>query len=184
MPESFRGLKVKDFLGVFYREDGRLMVADEFEGARNVDEEISRYADMEVRLVVHHRPVEPPDDARWGGGCCMLESSGHCHFGHHEDPRSAFQFNAKGVLGVEEDGRWFLSQEDGTRNECIVEFLVGHRSQIIVTTIPDLESLDEKVKSFDPSKTEGKTIDELTEQLTDMRDLLSEINRLKNDIDA
>lgn len=44
MAEQFTGLEVRDFLGVFYREDRRLMVADEFEGARDVGDEMSRYA--------------------------------------------------------------------------------------------------------------------------------------------
>lgn len=126
--------------------------------------------------------MEPVDENRWGGGCCVLENSGHCHFGHHEDPRKAFVFNVSGVLRVE-DGRWYLDREDD-QVECLVEFLVGHRSQIIVTTVPDLEALEEKVRSLDPSRSEAKTIDELTDQLTEMRDTLTEINRLKNDIDV
>lgn len=183
MAETFKGLKVKDFLGVFYREDRRLMLADEFEGSRDVDAEIRAYVGQEIRLVAHHRPLEPVDDSRWGGGCCMLENLGHCHFGHHEDPRRAFTFNSKGVLRVGDDGRWILERDDD-QVECLVEALVGHRSQIVVTTVPDIEALDEKVKSFDPSKTNPQTLHELTDQISQMRDTIAEINRLKNDIDA
>ena len=112
----------------------------------------------------------------------MLEPSGHCHFGHHEDPRRAFTFHAKGVLRVE-DERWFLTREND-EIECLAECLIGHRSQIIVTTIPDEEALNEQIKELDSESLEGKTIDELTSKLTETRDLLTEINRLKNDIDA
>ena len=182
MAETFTGLKVNDFLGVFYREDRRLMLADEFEGARDMDAEVSAYVGQEIRLLAHHQPVEPVDENRWGGGCCMLENSGHCHFGHHEDPRKAFTFNAKGVLQVRE-GRWYLKR-DNDETECLVDFLVGHRSQIIITTVPDREDLDEKVKSFDPSTTEASSIDELTDQITQIRDTLAEINHLKDDIDV
>jgi hypothetical protein len=183
MPETFKGLKVKDFLGVFYREDRRLMLADEFEGLRDVEEEISTYVGQKVRLLAHHRPLEPVDDSRWGGGCCMLENSGHCHFGHHRDPRSAFQFNSVGVLRVDGE-RWYLDPDSGDAVECPVDFLLGHRSQIVVTTIPDTEALDEKIRELDPSSAEGKTIEELSDQLTKTRDLLAEINRLKNDLDV
>lgn len=182
MAETFTSLKVKDFLGVFYREDRRLMVADEFEGARDVDAELSAYEGQIVRLVAHHRPPEPVDDTRWGGGCCMLENSGRCHFGHHEDPRRAFTFNSKGVLR-RRGGAWLLEREND-EVECLLDCLTGHRSQIIVTTVPDRESLEERIKELDPESAQGKTLDELTDQLRKTRDLLMEVNRLKNDIDV
>jgi hypothetical protein len=182
MPEPSNGLQVKDFLGVFYREDRRLMVADEFEGARDVDAELRAYAGQEIRLVAHHRPLEPVDESRWGGGCCMLEGTGRCHFGHHEDPRRAFVFNARGVLR-ERDDLWVLEQEN-EELECLVECLVGHRSQIIVVTVPDVETLEERIQGVQDDSPEGKTIDELRQQITETRDLLTEINRLKNEIDV
>lgn len=180
MPEPFTGLKVVDFLGVFYREEGRLMVADEYEGGRDVGAELDAYVGREVRLLAHHRPQEPHDEARWGGGCCLLEPGGRCHFGHHDDPRRLFTFNSVGVLR-RPDGRWILERED-EQVECLVDMLVGHRSQVVVTTIPDLEGIDEKVKSFDPSSLEGATLEEMSEKLTEMREFLAEINQLKNDV--
>jgi hypothetical protein len=182
MEEQSKGLKVKDFLGVFYREDRRIMVADEFEGARDVDEELSEYEGQHLRLVAHHRPLEPVDESRWGGGCCMLENSGRCPFGHHEDPRRAFVFNARGVLRKRDD-LWILEQESGEL-ECLVECLVGHRSQIIVITVPDVESLEDRIREIQDESPEGKTIDELRQKIEQTRDLLSEINRLKDDIDV
>jgi len=182
MTEPLRGLKVVDVLGVFYREDGRLMVADEFEGARDVDAVLRKFGDREVRVLAHHRPHEPHDGARWGGGCCVLENSGRCHFGHHERPDALYTFNGVGTLRA--DGERWVLDGDGDPVDCRLGFLEGHRAQIVVTSIPNLEQIDETVRSFDPSNLENATLDELTEQLADMRDYLADLERLKNDIDG
>ena len=181
MADQFHGLKVLDFLGVFYRDGDDLKVADEFEGDKSVTESLAKYVGQEIRLIAHHRPHEPIDESRWGGGCCHLENTGHCHFGHHENEQNLYTFNAVGVLRVE-GPRWYLDPKDEDSKECLVEFLSGHRAQIIVTTIPDMSKIEEKVKSFDPSNIENATLDELTEKLSEMRDYLAEINRMKNDI--
>lgn len=182
MSEQSKGLQVKDFLGVFYREDRRLMVADEFEGTRDVGAELRQYLGKEIRLIAHHRPFEPVNVNEWGGGCCMFENVGYCPFGHHEDSRRAFSFNVCGVLR-EQDDQWFLEQET-EQVECFMEFLVGHRSQIIITTVPDLASLEERIAAVTSDSPEGKTIEEIQQQITKTRDLLLEINRLKNDINV
>jgi len=59
---------------------------------------------------------------------------------------------------------------------------VGHRSQIVITSIPDLDELDEKVKSFDPSNIENPTLENLTERLGELRVFMSKMNDLKNDL--
>lgn len=182
MAGTLTGLKVVDLLGVFYREGGRLMVADEIDGTRCVDEELSRYEGVEVRVLAHHRPAEPHDPARWGGGCCLLQASGACHFGHHEDATRLYTFNGVGILRAE-GPQWLLAGASGD-DELLVGMLEGHRSQIVLTTIPNLEGIDEKIRSFDPSTLEGATLEELTEKLTEMRDFLAEVDRLKNDING
>jgi hypothetical protein len=182
MVAAFTGLKLVDFLGVFYRgEDGCLMVADELDGTRAVEAEVAHLEGREVRLLAHHRPVEPHDAARWGGGCCMHESAGRCPFGHHEEASRLYLFNEVGTFRIE-DSRWMVGGE--TPTECLVDFLTGHRSQIVITSIPDLEKIEEKVKSFDPSGLENATLDELTDKLSEMRDFISEVQRLKDDVDA
>lgn len=183
MSEPLKGLKITDVLGVFYREDGRLMVADEFEGVRDVDDVLGRFEGHEVRVVAHHRPHEPHDKERWGGGCCVLENTGRCHFGHHENPHNIYTFN--GVGSLRSDGpRWLLDPKEGDALDCRVGFLEGHRSQLVVTSIPDLEQIDEKVKSFDPSNLEAATLEDLTDRLSEMRDYIAEIRNLKNDLDG
>jgi hypothetical protein len=184
MSEPFKGLKIVDILGVFYREDGCLMAADEFEGARDVDAVLREFDGIHVRVLAHHRPHEPHDKARWGGGCCVLENSGSCHFGHHERPDAIYTFN--GVGRLRSDGeRWVLDPlDEGDVQDCRVGLLVGHRSQIVVTSIPDFDQIDEKVKSFDPSDLEDATLEDLTDRLGEMRDYLAELNRLKNDVNG
>lgn len=191
MEDEQQRLRVRDFLGVFYREDGRLMVADEFEGARDVEEEMSSFVGPQVRLVVHHRPVEPIDHSRWGGGCCFLEASGFCSFGHHQNPESLYTFSSRGVLRVEGD-KWVLNRgPDKDEIEVPTEFLVGHRSQVLVSTVLDEEAIKSKMKDFESriedfesQDHQSKKIDDLSAQLTEMRDFLNEINQLKNDLDV
>lgn len=175
------GFKVKDFLGVFYREGSHLLVSDEFEGVRNVDHELASYGQQEVSVFAHHRPVEPVSNVRWGGGCCMLEASGFCFFGHHDDPRRAFSFKGVGTL-VQRDQDWFLEQEPGEYIDCGLRFLIGHRSQIIVTTIPNMDALDKQVKEITSESLEGQSIQELKEKIERTKSLLVEINKLKDNL--
>jgi len=182
MTEKPKGLQVLDLIGVFYKDGERLMVADEFDGARDVLEVLEPVVGVEVRFLAHHRPQDPPDTERWGGGCCFLENTGHCHFGHHEDPQDLFTFNRVGVLRVE--GPMLFIDENGDATTCVTEALTGHRSQIVVTSIPNLDEIDTKVKSFDPSNIENPTLENLTERLSEMREYLFELDKLKNDIDG
>jgi len=172
--DTYKGLQVVDLIGVFYEEGGRLKVADEYDGAVDVFKALESVVGDETRLLAHHRPLEPIDEKRWGGGCCLYEPAGHCPFGHHERPQDLYTFNEIGKLRVE-DEKLFVG--DG---ECFVEYLVGHRSQIVITTIPDVDEIDEKVKSFDPSNIENPTLENLTERLSDLREFLFDLNKLKN----
>jgi len=183
MSEPFKGLKIVDVLGVFYREGERLMAADEFEGVQDVDEVLGRFVGHEVRVIAHHRPQEPHDNNRWGGGCCVLENTGFCQFGHHDNPRNLYTFNGVGVLRAE-GVRWCLDPKEGEPLDCRMGFLEGHRSQIVVTSIPDLEEVEKKVRSFDPSNLENATLEDLSDTLAEMRDYIAEISNLKNDLDG
>lgn len=181
MGEPYKGLQVVDLIGVFYEEDGHLFVADEFDGAVDVAKALEPVMGDELRLLAHHRPAEPMDKERWGGGCCYLENTGHCPFGHHEKPLDLYTFNAVGVLRVEGVKMYIDTGDEGSK-EVLVDFLTGHRSQIVITTIPKIEEIKEKVKSFDPSNIENPTLENLTERLSELRDFLEKMNSLKNDL--
>lgn len=182
MSDPIKGLEVRDLIGVFYYEDDRLMVADEFDGTVDVAEALAKFIDEEVRILAHHRPVEPPVKDRWGGGCCLLESLGDCHFGHHDDPAQLYTFNAAGTLRHEHGA--FRVDGNDERTEIInTKALTGHRSQIVVTSIPDLDEIEEKVRSFDPSNIETPTIENLTQRLGQIREFLVELDNLKSNLD-
>lgn len=180
MGQPYKGLQIIDLIGVFYEENGCLMVADEFDGAKDVLSALESVKEDELRLLAHHRPVEPVNRERWGGGCCHFENTGECPFGHHDDPQNLYTFNAVGKLRVE-GTKLYIDGEEETK-ECLVNFLLGHRSQIIVTSIPNIEEIEEKVKSFDPSNIENPTLENLTERLGELRDFMSNLNDLKNDL--
>lgn len=178
---AYHGLQIIDLIGVFYEENGRIMVADEFDGARDILEVLEAIDADDLRLLAHHRPLEPMDKERWGGGCCFLEKTGQCPFGHHEKPLDLYTFNAVGNLRVE-GMRVFIDTQEGGAEECLTRLLMGHRSQIVVTSIPNTDELDEKVKSFDPSNIENPTLENLTDRLSELRDFMSKIDELKNDL--
>jgi hypothetical protein len=181
MTNLLRGLKVVDALGAFYRDGGRLMVADEFDGTRDVDEVLRGFEGHEVRLLAHHRPPEPPLRERWGAGCCLLENTGRCHYGHHDDPRLLFTFDSVGILRrVGED--WAVEKMGGERLRVHIGFLVGHRSQVVATSIPNLEDIDEKIRSFDPSDLDPTSLEDLTGRLGEIRDFVQQIENLKREL--
>jgi len=181
MGQLYQGLQVVDLLGVFYEKDGKIMVADEFDGTVDVIDALWPIRNNQLRLLAHHRPTEPMDRNRWGGGCCHLENTGECPFGHSEKPFDLYTFNQVGLLRVE-GTKIFIDTPEGEINEVCFDFLAGHRSQIVASSIPNLEGLDEKVKSFDPSNIENPTIENLTERLSELREFLSKMNDLKNDL--
>lgn len=161
-------IKVLDFRGVFYEHNSDFWVADEIEGNRNVTSELRTFANQKVRLIAHHLPQQPHDHSRWGGGCCMLENTGFCHFGHHVQRNNLYTFDGVGVFRTD----WHL---DGYDYVCRPSFLVGHRSQVLISRLLDLEDLGSKIKSFDPSNLEGASMDELEERLKSLRDFMVEI---------
>lgn len=177
------GLRVLDLLGVFYLEEDRLMVADEFEGAKDVYQSLEKLEGRRVRLLAHHSPPEPPDDARWGGGSCMMESSGHCHFGHHEDPGNIFQFDATGDLALDEDV-WGVIAKSGNHVQLFDGFLVGHRARILALAFPEIQNMKAKIESLDPENLKDANLEDLQEHFKEVRDHLLELQKLKNDIDV
>lgn len=117
-------MHVTQLRGVFYKEHGRLFVADEIGRTFDVHQSLEPYYGKEVELRAHHRPREPLMPDRWGGGCCFWQSSGSCPFGHHNDPSGLFVVGGKGVLRY--DGDWYLGESLNLR------MLEGHRGELVV----------------------------------------------------
>lgn len=157
------------------------MVADEFEGTRDVGTLLTKFVGQRVQLMAHHRPTEPHDPTRWGGGCCLFERAGHCPFGHHDAPQQLFAVQLSGVLRRDQ-GAWSVERDVDTF-ELHLDFLVGHRGQILVLRPANLAEIDDKVASLQGSL-ENLSVEQLASKLNETRDLLTEINRLKDEIDV
>jgi len=175
-------MEVCNLLGVFYEADGCLRVADEHDGALDVETVLAPVKGVMVHVLAHHRPPEPPLKDKWGVGCCYLEGQGHCHAGHHERPQWIYTFNAVGVLQTDDDG-WIVESKDGASHAIRTDWLVGHRSQIVVVSMPDLEKMADKVREFDPSNLGADPrITDLQDRASEIRDYLEEINKLKDNL--
>jgi hypothetical protein len=179
MAETAEQMEVCNLLGVFYEEGGRLMVADEHEGAQEVATALAPVSGVLVHVLAHHRPPEPPLKDRWGGGSCHLEGSGHCHCGHHERSQWIYTFNHTGVFGPES---WTVTDTKGAEHAIRMDWLVGHRSQIVVVSMPDFEQMAEKVRSLDPDNLKNARLEDLQARATEIRDYLTEINKLKDNL--
>lgn len=156
------------------------MVADEFDGTREVRQALSSFEGHRLRVLAHHRPPEPIQQDRWGGGSCMFEGQGECPFGHHANPNHLFTFNKVGELRHRFlDGRdaWVVGADD-----LEVDLLVGHRSQITIINLPDFEEIDRKVQSFNPDTLEGSSVDEMIEHVSSLRDYLSQLQDMAKDL--
>lgn len=189
MPEALQGLRVASVLGVFYRDSAALadeeaphvlMVADESDGTMSVEQLLQRFAGDLVQVVAHHLPLEPHDAARWGGGSCLFEKAGHCPFGHHEHPNLLFTLQASGILRRIDDG-WEVASDKGV-TRLDLHHLVGHRGQLVVLRAPALEEIEERMRKVNEGVPEEMSLDDLTAKLHDARDLLTTINRLKDEI--
>jgi len=175
-------MEVVNLLGVFYEHEGKLMVADEHEGAQDVAAVMAAVAtELPVHVLAHHRPPEPPMKERWGGGSCHLEGSGNCPAGHHEQDRHQwiYMFNATGRLETDDEG-FVVIAKDGVPHPIRTDFLVGHRAQFVVVSIPDFEQMAEKVRSMNPNNLRDAKLEDLQGRASEIRDYLEEINRLKD----
>jgi hypothetical protein len=174
-------MEVVNLQGVFYEDGGRLMVADEYEGVQDVVLAMGAFGDqMPVHVLAHHYPPIPPDSERWGGGSCHLENTGNCHVGHREHPRWIYSFNASGVF---QGGNWIVVSPDGATHSLLWRNLIGHRSQIIVVSIPDFDQIARELADLNPDNMtdiKKSRLEDLQERATEIRDYLEEINRLKN----
>jgi len=161
--------------GVFYEgDDGTLMVADHKLGAVSVDDALTPLIGRKVVLVVHHKPPEPADEGRWAGGACMYEPSGECPCGHHERKGWLYTYHHAGTLDWD-GSKWAVTTDQG-RQEPWLASLVGHRSQIVISALPDVEKLKEDLNLGEqPTK-----IEDLEERITKLRDLFVAVDEMKD----
>lgn len=163
--------------GVFYMDDADLMVADEENGAVRISDALSEVKGKLVSFVAHHCPPDPPDESRWGGGSCLLERTGYCPAGHHERPRWLYEHSATGRLEESESG-WWLTKPGGERVQVVLSLLVGHHGQVVVTALPDIESLQGEVQE----EMKNPTIEGIQDKIEKMRNLLRMVNQEKDDL--
>lgn len=121
--------------GLFYITDEKL-VTDHGEIVSN---HLEPFVGHNVHIAIHFLPTTP-DTNRWGGGCCMWQPH-QCPAGHHVQSDRMLNVSASGVITVA-DGRWLVSQADGTKIEIPLLLLDGHYGRIIVATAFDHNMVD------------------------------------------
>jgi hypothetical protein len=164
--------------GVFYEDDnGNLTVADEARGAVVVADALKSLVGRKLVLLAHHRPLDPPDRDRWGGGACLYEPAGECPVGHHDRPGWLYTFHHVGTLSCA-GSKWAVTTDQGERHEPWLAALVGHRSQIVLSALPDVEDLKAKLNLDE----QPNTIEELQARITAMRDLFVEVSEGMKDL--
>jgi len=167
-------LVVRNLIGVFYEEGSQVMVADELEGTLALSEQLAPLEGVQVHALAHHRPPEPPLKDRWGGGCCLLEPTGRCVSGHSLQSQWLYMFDETGVLERSEQ-TWGVRSDEGDLRVIRTDWLVGHRSQVVVVSIPAFEMpVIEDISSL--------KIEDLQERASEIQNYLSLLNRLKDGI--
>ena len=174
--DSFHAVLIE---GVFFREGTTLFAKnDDGSSCINVVELLTPLVDKEVHLALHFLPPLPPDQTRWGGGCCLWEPSGKCPAGHHENPGLLLNISGRGVLR-REDEKWWLDQFDGTKMEVPVALLEGHKARIAGASMFDVEKMKAQVLG---SLDKVEQLEMVGKQANDLKDLLTQLqNIMKKD---
>jgi len=162
--------------GIFYEDgDDILVQTDQHSTPVQVREALTPMIEGEVHLVAHHFPLEPFDENRWGGGCCLWESSGTCPAGHHKDPSFLFNIGVQGNLHFDPIKGWFV---DGTPIDF--RMLAGHRSRVVAVSKFDLSKLRGSLTSLN-SEDLGKLGDHATEMRARLALLQEFLRGMKGD---
>ena len=177
MPANQLKLDVQDLLGVFYQQNGETWVAEETEGTIEVAEILQKFEGHQIRLLAHHQPRKPIQKELWGGGCCLYQKQGECPFGHHKSPSNLFKMDRQGKLTYE-SAQWAL---DGSMIQPWLDQLVGHRSQLVLTTFPDKGDLEQRIKDLDPSNLNPADLQGLVGRVQDLQGLLEELQKIGKD---
>lgn len=179
MAEPSDRMEIANLLGVFYERKGRLMVAEEgsvAQGTQDVSNALESLGGQQVHLLVHHCPPDPPNPDHWGGGSCFWENADGCPAGHHHRPQWIYTMDVVGTLDV---NTWLVTDIKGSKHPIRIDWLVGHRSQIVVVSMPDFDRMAEKIRALDPNNLREAKVSDLEARATEIRDYLDEINKLK-----
>lgn len=164
---------VLQLVGVVYQAgSGDYHIVDEEHGDKNIPTELRAMVGSDVEVMVSHAPPDPPHQERWGGGCCMWESSGRCSAGHHDRPGYLYEAHAVGAL-VESDGQWHIARDGQDDLPIYLTLLNGHRCRLVVVPKVDLNEIMEDAKNVDPNN-----LSDLMERAEQLRNFISNADAL------
>ena len=151
-------------------------------GPKSVYDELLPLVGQKVRVAAHHLPQLPIDANRWGGGSCMLQRTGYCPFGHHENPGRLFNISTEGILVYDLDhanaeGGWWVEQFDGTRVALpLAHALVGHQSRVAAATATAIDEMRDVVtqSGMEPVESLGNQVNDLTDLAERLRGKIRE----------
>lgn len=168
--------RVLNLLGVVYRhDDGALHIVDEDKGDRNLMDELRAMTGGAVEAYLHHAPPDPPVTSRWGGGCCMWESTGRCPAGHHERKGYLYEVGGRGQL-AERDGKWFLDRDSKDDLPIFFDMLEGHRCRVsVIPQVDDPQAVIDQLKNdVDMNDLSG-----LQQRASDLQEFLAKVKDLE-----
>lgn len=161
--------------GVFYVESGNLFVPG---NEKPVSEMLEPFLGHAVLIVLHHQPPSVFDVEHWGAGCCMWESTGHCPYGHHDEPQKLFSANYEGQL-KKVGHEWFVGQ-----TKLDLTPLEGHISRLVITFLEPPEALTTSLSDLEPTSFNPEELSLRLENLSSLASsLTSIINGIKLDGD-
>lgn len=168
--------RVLNLVGVVYRhDDNSLHLVDEDHGDQKLEDELRAMTGGLVQAFLHHAPPEPHDPNRWGGGCCLWESSGKCPSGHHDRKGYLYEVTGTGQL-VERGEKWFIERDSQSDLPIYLDMLEGHRCRVsVVPQVGDPKSVIENLKNdVDMNDLEG-----LKKRASDLQDFLAKVKDLE-----
>ena len=164
--------RVVNYVGVLFRKDADFHITDEDKGEFNLTAELRLMAGGKVQLTMQHAPPNPPFQERWGGGCCMWESSGRCPSGHHDRPGYLYQVGGVGDLH-EVDGSWVISRDGSKDLPIYLNMLEGHRCRIAIVPSVLPGDIPDPVKDADPNN-----LGDLMERAEQLKAFIAEANEI------
>ena len=120
--------------GLFYAKDGKIAT----DRGVVLTDLLETLVGHDIHLAVHFTPSTPPEDGRWGGGCCMWQPVA-CPFGHHVHPDRIMNVSVQGVL-ARTDTSYAVTTATG---EVVIPFdkLDGHYGRVVAATVFDVSQI-------------------------------------------